>query len=50
MPIEKGSTFPVTDLIGRTYHKASSNYYRARQEFYMAQNYQGQGLRQHLAR
>lgn len=42
MPIEKGSKFPVADLIGRTYHKALLTYYKARQEFYMAHNYLGQ--------
>ncbi len=43
MPIEKGSQFPVVDIIGKTYHKARVSYYRARQEFYMANNYLGQG-------
>ena len=43
MPIELGSKFPVINLIGNTYHKAILNYYKARQEFYMTHNYQGQG-------
>lgn len=43
MPIEKGSKFPVRDLIGNKYHKAIYRYYKARQEYYMSHNYQGQG-------
>lgn len=43
MPIEKGSTFPVIDLIGNRYDKALDRYYKARQQMYMATNYAGQG-------
>ncbi len=43
MPIEKGSKFPVFDLIGNKYDKALERFYRARQGFYMALNYKGQG-------
>ncbi|MBU0961146.1 MAG: fatty acid cis/trans isomerase, partial [Proteobacteria bacterium] len=43
MPIELGSSFPVIDLFKSKYEKAINNYYRARQEFYMSHNYQGQG-------
>jgi Fatty acid cis/trans isomerase (CTI) len=43
MPIEKGSKFPVFDLIGNKYDKALKEYYEARQEYYMSHNYQGQG-------
>ncbi|MBU1420459.1 MAG: fatty acid cis/trans isomerase [Proteobacteria bacterium] len=43
MPIELGSRFPVIDLFKSKYEKAINNYYRARQEFYMSHNYQGQG-------
>jgi fatty acid cis/trans isomerase CTI len=43
MPIEKGSTFRVIDLIGNQYDKAIERYYKARQELYMSLNYQGQG-------
>ncbi len=43
MPIEKGSRFPVWDLIGNKYDKALWKYYDARQEYYMTHNYQGQG-------
>ncbi|MCF8055846.1 MAG: fatty acid cis/trans isomerase [Desulfocapsa sp.] len=41
MPIDKGSSFPVYDLIGNKYDKAVDRYYKARQEFYMALNYSG---------
>ncbi|WP_028580543.1 fatty acid cis/trans isomerase [Desulfogranum japonicum] len=41
MPIEKGSTFPVRDLIGNRYHKALQNYFHARQEFYAAHHFHG---------
>jgi hypothetical protein len=43
MPIEKGSKFPVWDLIGNKYHKAERRYYNARQEYYMTHNFDGQG-------
>ncbi len=43
MPIEKGSKFPVYDLIGNRYDRAQERYYKARQEFYMMANYSGQG-------
>lgn len=43
MPIEKGSRFPVYDLIGNKYDKALDRYYQARQEYYMSYNYYGQG-------
>lgn len=43
MPIEKGSEFPIRDLIGNKYHKAIYRYYKARQEYYMSHNYLGQG-------
>ena len=43
MPIEKGSRFPVLDLIGNKYDKALWKYYDARQEFYMAHHFDGQG-------
>lgn len=43
MPIEKGSRFPVLDLIGNRYDQAQEKYYKARQELYMVQNYNGQG-------
>ncbi len=43
MPIEKGSKFPVFDLIGNKYDKAQEAYYKARQDFYMAHHYDGQG-------
>ncbi len=43
MPIEKGCRFPVYDLIGNKYDKAIHRYYKNRQKFYMAHNYQGQG-------
>jgi len=42
MPIEKGSTFSVIDLIGNKYDRALLRYYKARQEYYMSHNYQGQ--------
>ncbi|WP_136809010.1 fatty acid cis/trans isomerase [Desulfosediminicola flagellatus] len=41
MPIEKGSKFPVVDLIGNKYDQALDKYYRARQEYYMTHNYSG---------
>jgi len=41
MPIEKGSKFPVRDLIGNKYDKAIDRYYKARQDYYMALNYEG---------
>ncbi len=43
MPIEKGSKFSVFNLIGNKYDKALDRYYKARQEFYMSQHYEGQG-------
>lgn len=43
MPIDKGSKFPVYDLIGNKYHKAIYRYYKARQDYYMSHNYGGQG-------
>ncbi len=43
MPIDKGSKFPVLDLIGNKYNKALWNYYDARQKFYMAHHFDGQG-------
>ncbi len=43
MPIEKGSEFPIRDLIGNKYHKAIDRYYKARQDYYMSHNYLGQG-------
>ncbi len=43
MPVDKGSKFPVWDLIGNKYHKAIKRYYDARQEFYMSHNFNGQG-------
>jgi len=43
MPIEKGSRFPVIDLVGNKYDKALSAYYEARQNYYMTHNYDGQG-------
>ncbi len=43
MPVEKGSKFPVYDLIGNIYHKAIIKYYRERQDYYMTHNYSGQG-------
>lgn len=43
MPIEKGSKFPVWDLVGNKYDKAAGRYYKARQDFYMALNYDGLG-------
>ncbi len=43
MPIEKGSKFPVWDLIGNRYDKAADRYFKARQDFYMMLNYEGIG-------
>jgi len=43
MPIDKGSKFPVLDLIGNKYDKALWKYYDARQEYYMTHHYDGQG-------
>ncbi|RUM41529.1 MAG: peptidylprolyl isomerase [Desulfocapsa sp.] len=43
MPIEKGSKFPVWDLIGNKYDKAAERYYKNHQSFYMALNYNGIG-------
>ncbi len=43
MPIEKGSKFPVLDLIGNKYDKALWRYYDARQQYYTSLNYDGQG-------
>lgn len=43
MPIERGSKFPVTGLIGNKYDKALNDYYRERQEFYMSHHFGGQG-------
>ncbi len=43
MPIEKGSKFPVWDLVGNKYHKALRRYYNDRQKFYMSHNFNGQG-------
>jgi len=43
MPIEMGSQFPIKDLIGNKYHKAIYRYYKARQDYYMSHNYNGQG-------
>jgi len=42
MPIDKGSKFPISDLVGNKYHKAINKYYRARQDYYMSHNYGGQ--------
>ncbi len=42
MPIEKGSKFPVVKLIGNKYDRALYRYYKARQEYYMSHNYEGQ--------
>ena len=41
MPIEKGSWFPVINLVGSKYDQAADNYYKAKQEFYTALNYSG---------
>ncbi len=43
MPIEKGSAFPVHDLIGNRYHKAMQAYLHARQDFYAAHHFDGPG-------
>ena len=43
MPIEKGSDFPLLDLVNNDYQKAAKKYYRARQNFYTQLNYRGQG-------
>ena len=43
MPIEKGSKFPVLKFIGNKYDRAQERYYKARQDFYMALNYDGFG-------
>ncbi|MBL4901191.1 MAG: fatty acid cis/trans isomerase [Desulfocapsa sp.] len=43
MPIEKGSSFSVIDLIGNKYDKALWRYYNARQDYYMTHNFNGQG-------
>ncbi len=43
MPINKGSKFPIIDLIGNKYDKALWRYYDARQEYYMSHNFEGQG-------
>ena len=43
MPIEKGSKFPVWDLVGNKYDRAAERYYKARQNFYMTLNYDGIG-------
>ncbi len=43
MPIDKGSKFPVWDLIGNKYDKALWKYYDARQDYYMSHNFDGQG-------
>ncbi|MEA3469943.1 MAG: fatty acid cis/trans isomerase [Thermodesulfobacteriota bacterium] len=42
MPIERGSRFPITGLIGNKYDKALWKYYDARQEYYMSHNFEGQ--------
>ncbi len=41
MPIEKGSEFPVFDLIGNKYDKALHRYFKNRQDMYMIHNYNG---------
>ena len=41
MPIEKGSRFPVYDLIGNKYDLAADRFYKAKQDLYMALNYSG---------
>ena len=41
MPIEMGSKFPISGLIGSKYDKAVDQYYKARQNYYMALNYDG---------
>jgi len=43
MPIEKGSDFSIKYFIGNKYHKAIYRYYKARQDYYMSHNYNGQG-------
>jgi hypothetical protein len=43
MPIEKGSKFPVLDLIKNKYHQAIMAYFKSRQDFYAANYYNGLG-------
>ena len=43
MPIEKGSKFPVLDLIKNKYHQAIMTYFKSRQDFYSASYYNGLG-------
>jgi len=43
MPIEKGSKFPVLDLINNKYHQAIMSYFKSRQDFYAANYYDGLG-------
>ena len=41
MPIEKGSSFGLVNIIWNRYEDAAVNYYRYRQNFYMSHNYNG---------
>ncbi len=41
MPIEKGSHFPVIEVLDNPYHKRVQRFFRARQEFYAAHYYDG---------
>lgn len=43
MPIEKGSKFPVLNLINNKYHQAIMRYFKSRQDFYAANYYNGLG-------
>ncbi len=43
MPIEKGSKFPVLDLIKNRYHQAIMAYFTSRQNFYASSYYNGLG-------
>ncbi len=43
MPIEKGSTFPILDLIKNKYYQAVMRYFKSRQDFYAASYYNGLG-------
>ena len=43
MPIEKGSRFPVLDLLNNQYYQAVMRYFKSRQDFYAASYYNGQG-------
>ncbi len=43
MPIEKGSKFPVLDLIKNKYHQAIMRYFKSRQDYYAAGYFNGLG-------